>query len=197
MKKRVLWTVGLFLLMLAALAVLVSVTTAPVTSSVTALPCLSGAAGCLRFPAIIGETLAGEELALPGDFGGRFALVIVPFDRDQQVTANGWLPFARELAQQTSGLTFYSVAIFPDMAAPMRAFIRLGMNAVIPAEVHTLTLTAFLQDRQAFLDALAVPDVSVIQVFLLNADGDVLWRGQGEFTPEQGERLRQIIRPLS
>ncbi len=192
MKKRVLWTFGLILL-LAALAVLVSVTTAPATSSVTALPCLSGAAGCLRFPAITGETLTGEQLALPEDFGGRFALVTVPFDREQQVMANGWLPFARELAEQTSGLTFYSVAIFPDMAAPMRAFIRLGMNAVIPADIHAVTLTAFLQDRQTFLDALAVPNVSAIQVFLINADGDVLWRGQGEFTPEQGEDVRTVL----
>lgn len=196
MNKRVLWTVGLILAMLLAVAALVSVTTAPPTSGVAVLPCLSGVDGCLRFPAITGAALSGQEIMLPAEFDGRFVLVIVPFDRDQQVTANTWLPLARDLAQQNPGLSFYSIAVFPDMAAPMRAFIRAGMNLLIPADIHTITLTTFLQDRQAFLDALAIPDVGAIQVFLLNADGEVLWRGQGEFTPEQGHALQIFLQPV-
>lgn len=194
MKKRVLFTVGLFGAVLIALVVLVSVTGAPETSQVEAQPCLSTETGCLRFPSMNGRTLSGKILALPQDFDGEYTLVIVPFDRDQQVKADTWLPLARELAQANPRLRYYSVAIFPDMAAPMRALARGGMNVIIPADLHDITITAFLEARQTFLDALEIPDVSQIQVLLLNADGEVLWRESGDYTSTQGDSLRRVAK---
>lgn len=197
MKKRVLLSIEFIAVMLVALVVLMSVTNAPATSHVGVMPCLSSKTGCLRFPSISGATLSGQNLAMPEAFGGQYNLVIVPFDRDQQVKADTWLPVARELAQQKPNLRYYSVAIFPDMAAPIRALARGGMNVVIPAALHDITITAFLEDRQAFLDALEIPNTGLIQVFLLNADGEVLWRGSGDYTVEQGKELQKIIQPLS
>jgi hypothetical protein len=192
MKKRVLFLVGFITVMFVALAALVSVTNAPAASRVEVQSCLSIETGCLRFPMITGTTLSGKNLAMPDDFGGQYNLVIVPFDRDQQVKADTWLPIARELAQQNPELRYYSVAIFPDMAAPMRALARGGMNVVIPTDLHDITITAFLEDRQAFLDALAIPNTERIQAFLLNGDGEVLWRGSGDYTQAQGDRLRLV-----
>ncbi|HEX2905850.1 MAG TPA: hypothetical protein VHO69_03260, partial [Phototrophicaceae bacterium] len=91
---------------------------------------------------------------------------------------------------------YYSVAIFTDLAPAMRAFIRAGMNLAIPdANLQAITITAFLQNRQAFLDALAIPDTDQLQVFLLNAAGDLIWRGSGEYDIKQAEQLRAAIQP--
>ena len=37
------------------------------------------------------------------------------------------------------------------------------------------------------------PNADEMQVFLLNADGDVIWRGSGEYTPDQGDALRAAL----
>jgi hypothetical protein len=149
---------------------------------------------CLRFPAISGENLPGEAFQLPGDFVGENVLVIVPFDEEQQVNASSWLPLAHELAESQPNFTYYNVPVFPSMSAPLRTIIRTGMNLTIPdAELRTLTITVFLDDRDAFLAALEIPNVDAMQVFLLNRDRDVIWRGAGEFSAEQGESLRAAL----
>ena len=80
------------------LALLVIGRGAPVVSSVAISdqPC---SAPCLRFPTVSGENLPGQSFNLPADFAGASVLVIVPFDENQQVQAQTWLPYARELAQ--------------------------------------------------------------------------------------------------
>lgn len=197
MKKRVVLTFGLLLLLAVALLILSSIATAPATSAVQVSACVStGSGDCLHFPTISGATLTGTEITIPQDFNSKLTLIIVPFDEKQQISAGRWLPFAQTLKQDFPTLTYYSVAIFTDLAPAMRAFIRAGMNLAIPdANLQAITITAFLQNRQAFLDALAIPDTDQLQVFLLNAAGDLIWRGSGEYDIKQAEQLRAAIQP--
>jgi len=149
---------------------------------------------CLRFPEISGESLSGETFQLPADFEGDYVLVIVPFDEAQQVNASSWLPLARELAQTQPDFAYYNVPVFPRMSAPLRTIIRTGMNITIAdASLRDLTITVFLDDRDAFLAALEIPDVDAMQVLLLNRDWDVIWRGAGDFSEGQGESLRAAL----
>jgi hypothetical protein len=149
---------------------------------------------CLHFPTISGENLTGEAFILPADFEGKHNLVIVPFDEAQQVSAAAWLPLAQELAAAHPDFAYYNLPVFPAMAAPLRAIIRTGMSFTIgDARLRELTITAFLDDRDAFLAALNIPNTDAMQVFLLNEDGEVIWRGAGEFDDAQGEALREIL----
>ena len=149
---------------------------------------------CLRFPTVSGENLPGQTFNLPADFVGRSILVIVPFDENQQEQAQTWLPFARELAQAQPTFTYYNVPVFPSMAAPLRAIVRGGMSVSISdSSLRALTITVFLDDRDAFLAALSLTDAETMQVFLLNMSGDILWRGAGEFSTVQGESLRAQV----
>ncbi|HEX2905562.1 MAG TPA: hypothetical protein VHO69_01780, partial [Phototrophicaceae bacterium] len=153
MKKRVVLTFGLLLLLAVALLILSSSATAPATSAVQVSACVStGSGNCQRFPTISGATLTGTEITMPQDFTGELTFVIAAFDEKQQVNAATWLPLAQALKQDFPALTYYSVAIFTDLAPAMRAFIRAGMNLAIPdANLQAITITAFLQNRQAFL----------------------------------------------
>lgn len=173
--------------------------TAPETSTVVVSECVSASEGetCLRYPTITGQNLPGTEFTLPADFAGDYIIVLTPFDREQQQLANTWLPLAGELASAYSGLTYYNVPIFPDLAAPIRMMSRTGLTALIDDDhLRQVTITVFLEDREAFLTALEVPDVEHIRVYLLNADGDVLWQTSGEYTVEAGNQLRQEIQRL-
>jgi hypothetical protein len=149
---------------------------------------------CVRFPNVSGENLPGQTFNLPADFQGKSILVIVPFDEDQQVEAQSWLSPAREIAKQHPDFTYYNVPVFPSMAAPLRAIVRGGMSVSISdSYLRALTITVFINNRDQFLEALKLPNADALQVFLLNTDGDVLWRGAGEYSDRQGGSLQKLL----
>ncbi len=171
---------------------------APAVSGVGKQACMittqQASATCLRFPVISGDNLNGQSFTLPADFKGKTTLVIVPFDESQQVSAQTWLTLARDLASHNSNFAYYNVPIFPNMAAPMRTLIRAGMVATISdAQLRAITITVFLDKRDQFLSSLNIADVSTMQVFLLDGDGNVIWRGSGAFSSVQGDALRAAL----
>jgi hypothetical protein len=167
-------------LIIIAVALALAVT-APGTSQVTVTRCLTAAdtGDCLRFPTVSGTNLV---------------LVVVPFTDAQQILAESWLQPARDLAAQHPGLAYYNTAIFTAINPALRVVIRAGMSLAIGDEaLRAVTLTLFLDDRDAFLQALAIPDPDELEVFLLNTDGEVLWRGRGIHDPDQGAQLEQAV----
>jgi hypothetical protein len=149
---------------------------------------------CLRFPNVSGENLPGQSFNLPADFRGKSILVIVPFDENQQVEAQTWLSPARDIAQRHPDFTYYNVPVFPSMAAPLRAIVRGGMSVSISdSYLRALTITVFLDNRDQFLEALKLPNADTLQVFLLNANGEVQWRGAGEYSDPQEAVLRKLL----
>lgn len=193
------WMIILALAVIAALLLTAAGLLAPAVSTVTEQACLTVREGeeCIRFPAVTGLSLSGQELALPDDLQGEYVLVVVPFDDDQQVLAGTWLEPTQSLAEQYPGLTYYNAAILPDLAPAVRVVVRVGMNALITdSHLRDVTVTLFLADRDALLAALDIPGVDAIQVFLLNEDGEVLWRNSGEYAPEKGDGLVALLARL-
>lgn len=149
---------------------------------------------CLRFPLISGLNLRNAEMTFPTDFVGDYNFVIVPFSDEQQVNAETWLPLARELAEANPSLKYYNIPVFPDINPAIRVVIRAGLVvAIADPELQAISVTVFLENRDAFLAALNIPDVEAIQVFLVNREGDVLWRGSGLYDDTQGELLRRFV----
>ncbi len=193
MTRRQLALIIIGLIVLVGVALVgVSVIYAPEASTVETAD--SSCADCLSFPVISGENLLGEVFTLPADFVGNPVLVIVPFDETQQRQAAAWLPLARELAAAHEGFAYYDVPVFPDTAAPFKVVIRAGLNVVIsdPA-LQAVTITVFLEDRDPFLTALDLPDATALQAFLLDASHNVIWRGSGAYTDDQGASLRAAL----
>ncbi len=196
MKARRFWMIILALVFVAVLTLTAAGLLAPAVSTVMEQACLTVQAGddCIRFPAVSGLSLSGLELMLPDDLQGDYALLLVPFDDDQQVLAGTWLEPAQILAEQYPSLTYYNAAVLPDLAPAVRVVVRVGMNALITdAHLRDVTITLFLADRDALLTALDIPSADVIQIFLLNGEGEVLWRNSGEYTPEKGKSLVALL----
>ncbi|MBZ0294760.1 MAG: hypothetical protein K8L99_19515 [Anaerolineae bacterium] len=191
--------IGLVLVVIIGGALLI-LTNVPATTGVTVTQCLTASTGdeCIRFPTVSGANLLEETWMLPDDFEGDYTLVVVPFNDAQQILAQAWLPLAETLAEQYPDMTYYNTAVFPgDIAGPVRVFIRAGMIMAVPDEaLRAITFTLFLEDRDAFLAALDVPNTDEMQLFLLNANGEVLWQASGQYTEEKGAELTQKLADL-
>lgn len=158
---------------------------APDASSLVEQDCSTENADCLVFPIVTGSNLDDVEFTLPADFAGEFNLVVITFEQEQQVAAGDWYLPLNELAQADDRLRVYNVAALPDLNVAIRLMITGGLNtAVTDQAMRDVFILLFLEDPQAFLDALEIPNTSQIILLLLDSEGRVLWQGIGEYSEE-------------
>jgi len=191
--SRIIIIIGALILIMGAMVFLLQ-GNAPDASSLVEQACTQDDADCRIFPIVTGANLNDVALTLPEDFAGEFNLVVVTFEQDQQVAAADWYPFLNDLAQADDRLNLYNIAALPDLNPMIRSMITGGLNATVTDEiVRNVLILLFLEDQQAFLDALEISDTSQIILLLLDADGHVLWQGAGEYSDELAADLQTQI----
>lgn len=145
------------------------------------------------FPLVSGYNLNRQEFVFPRDFSGQFNLVIVPFQRYQQMTVDTWIPVAKELEASFPGLVYYELPTIYAMPMVSRTFLNEGMRAGIPDETaRERTITLYL-DKEAFMSGLQIPDEKDISLFLVDDMGEILWRSRGAYTPEKAAELVTVL----
>lgn len=174
------------------------VANAPEASGVRVSSCIESDGGaCVKFPAVSGTNLMGTVYDLPQGFGGAYNFVVLSFDEEQTVRAEGWLPLARELADQLPDFAYYSLPTLKAMTPLVRGIITGGMSIVIPDEhLRQITIMLFLDDLDSFLNGLSINDTSQLHLLLLNAAGEVIWQASGDYTDAAGNDLRTALDDL-
>lgn len=193
-RHRLLSAVALVAFAGVAALIVVFAASAPAASGVEASACVETNGACIHFPSVIGTNLNGRETALPEDFAGAVNFVVLSFEEEQTARAAAWLPVAQEMAAEYPGFAFYSVPVLPSVNAIIRGFIMSGMLVLIPDESNReITVMLFLDDIDALLSALAIPDRAALQLFLVNADGSIHWRTAGDYTDAAANALRIVV----
>lgn len=147
----------------------------------------------MKFPMVQGSNLSGNEFRLPGDFEGEYNLVLIPYLREQQANVDTWGECLKRLAVQYPGLRYYELPTLPKYNRVQQFFIDNGMRGGIPdPAVRARTITLYI-DVEAFNSALNLPTINDIYVLLLNRSGEVLWRSNGDYTPEKGDALAAVL----
>ena len=150
--------------------------------------------GETQFPVVSGYNLNRQEFEFPRDFEGELNLVIVPFQQYQQTIGNTWLPFAQEVEASFPGFVYYELPTIYEMSALSRTFLNECMRAGIPDETaRQRTITLYL-DKEAFRSALDIPGENDVHLFLVDPDGNILWRTTGQYTTEKASELIALIK---
>ena len=149
-----------------------------------------------HFPRVSGNNLDRQEFEFPRDFEGELNLVIIPFLQKQQLDVNTWIPAAQELERSYPGLVYYELPTIYKLPALSRTFINEGMRAGIPDQTsRERTITLYL-DKETFKAALKITSEDVISLFLIDRQGNILWREEGRFTEEKVTGLIEVITDL-
>ena len=145
------------------------------------------------FPSVTGINLEGREIALPDGFEGERNLVLVAFEREHQTLVDTWLDYAGTLELRDERVRVYEVPTIYEVGALYRSFINSGMRAGIPdPQARARTITVYL-DRERFVGALDLPDMSTIYPMLIDETGAILWRGRGPLDPEQAREFEAAL----
>jgi hypothetical protein len=146
-----------------------------------------------HFPLVSGFNLNRQEFIFPQDFEGDLNLIIVPFQQYQQQIVNTWIPFAQEAEVTFPGFIYYELPTIYEMPVLSRTFINEGMRAGIPDQTaRERTITLYL-DKSKFKSALDIPNENDIYLFLVDQNGEILWRANGAYTQEKADSLQQFI----
>ena len=150
------------------------------------------AMGEKNFPVMTGIDLLGEERILPKSFTGRFNLVAVAFEREQQEDVNTWIPVAEKLMQKHSSLKFYEIPLIYKMNAAMRGWINIGMRAVIEDKTSRERTITVYTDRDKFTSLMNMQTQS-IYVLLLDDKGKIHWKHEGVTTEKAIQSLSRLL----
>ena len=147
----------------------------------------------MKFPQATGSNLLRERLSLPQDFKGQYNLLFVPFQQWQQMEVDSWLDFTSQLEQTFPGLAHYELPTIQKRSSISQWFINEGMRAGIPnPQTRAQTVTLYI-DKSAFRQALEISDEQHTTLLLTDANGEIIWRERGAFSPQKGASLTQAL----
>ncbi len=150
-----------------------------------------------RLLPISGDNLDGQTLAFPDDFSAPFNLVVMPFNRDQQTAAVGWLATFEQAARADERVAYYSIAALTDLQPFVRTLVVQGLNvAVRHAETRQRVVVTFLENQAAVVAALGAGDTTAMRVLIVAQDGRVLWQLSGEHSAEREAALLEALDAL-
>jgi hypothetical protein len=150
----------------------------------------------MKFPEVQGSNLEGKEYNLPYDLEQKLNLLIVPFRREQQVLVNEWSNFLRELIEKYSFFEFYEIPTLAKGYILMRFAIDGGMKAGIANKrTRERTITIYINKRK-FKKQLQIQNENLIYLFLVNREGEIYWKEQGQFNEKKGNKLEKILKDL-
>jgi hypothetical protein len=153
------------------------------------------AAGLL-FPTIQGENLSGRKMVLPKDFEGKVNIVIVAFQREQQLLVNSWTQVIQQLEKKYPELHTYELPTISTGYKLMKWIIDNGMRSGIKdmkTRDHTITL---FTNTKKFRDDLSLPTDETIYVMIVDASGAVRWKTSGSMTPMSAALLNAAVDEL-
>jgi hypothetical protein len=149
----------------------------------------------VRFPSADGKALTGDKFLVPEDLEKPHNLLLVAFQREQQEDVDTWIPRLERVEDTNEDFAFYEFPILPEMNAVARWFIYQGMRGGISQERARARTITFHLDKERFKEQLGIESEDLIQIFLADSTGVIIWRESGIWSEEKEEELLRVLSP--
>jgi hypothetical protein len=128
-------------------------------------------------PTTSGETLSGKKIVLADAVRGHAAVLVAGFSHDGGIACGDWMKAIRGDAA-LAGVDVYEIAMLEGAPGIIRGMIKSGMRKgmSIAEQERSVVLT---QDDKLWEKFFDVSNTKEPQVILLDAKGNVEWRGHG------------------
>lgn len=144
------------------------------------------------FPAVSGESLAGESFDLPADLEGQPAVLILGYVQDAQFDADRWL-FG--LLQAETPVKVLEVPTIPGLVPSLIGHrIDEGMRSGIPSEDWSVVVTVYGDRARDIVELTGNENPRNVRVLLLDGDGVVRWFHDRGFSAGKLLELDRLVR---
>lgn len=142
-----------------------------------------------KFPVIKGESLAGKEIKIPDDIEGKPAVLILAFERKTQEKIDGWTKAVIGRYGDNDSVDYFEIPMIGGwFAKAMSGIIDAGMRGGVPKNLHDNVVT-YYGDLDNYFEELNIKDESDCYLFLIDKNGIVRYRTNGEADEQKIEQL--------
>jgi hypothetical protein len=147
----------------------------------------------MKFPKVSGKDLNGNPHTIPDTLEGQLNLLIVAFQQWHVRPIETWIPFIQTLIAEHLNIQFYELPTLRKFNFLSQRIIDSGMRSGIRSkEMRARTITLYI-DKVEFDQALDIPTEDTISLFLVDCNGNILWRDTGTFTEDKGTAILHLI----
>jgi hypothetical protein len=145
-----------------------------------------------RLPTVATKRLDQQPIVLPQGLPAQRTLALVAFKSSQREEVRSWIRGLR-LAEDPS-IAWFKMPVLSDPGTEQgRSEIESVLLARHPADIERSRLVPVFTDRDAFSRAAGLPDTEHAWVLVLDRDGNVLARAQGQFDQQKAQALRETV----
>lgn len=139
----------------------------------------------MRFPTLHAHDLEEKSYLVPDELPGRFRVILLPFKQWHQILVGQWEDALTPVIEGREDVTVWEVPALGAVWKPVRGYIDGGMRGGIPdIDVRRHTLTDY-GELDVIKSGLGITDHETAYAFLVDAQGEILWRDAGEPDPEK------------
>ena len=145
-----------------------------------------------HMPASMSQTLSHQPLAVPEDFPSERTLALITFKGDQRAQAETWIEGLNLKNDATISWMRVSVLNDPGTTSGRNAAeTRLRQNYTSDSE--RAKLVPVFTDKADFVRAAGLNGINQSYAVVVNREGDVLARVEGQFDAAKAELLRETL----
>lgn len=145
-----------------------------------------------EIPTFVSQTLSRQSIIVPEGLPTERTLALIGFQRSHHVLVQGWVDGLN--LRNDSSIAWMRMPVINDPGT------QEGRNAVegkllrhYPLEAERAKLVPAFVDRDRFTRAAGLHSTNQVYAVVMNRQGDVLARVEGQFDPEKAVRLRETL----
>jgi hypothetical protein len=145
-----------------------------------------------RLPTLTAKRLDQQPVVFPNQLPAERSLALVAYTRTQRAEIDSWIRGLR--LDQDSSIAWFRMPVMNDPGdESARNAIEKKLLDRHPTEAARSRLVPVFTNREAFVRAAGLSGMEHASILVLNRDGKVLARAEGEFDEDKAQALRETL----
>jgi hypothetical protein len=156
-----------------------------------AAPQAKASGSSIKFPQITSKNLNDRPAEFPSDLPGAKTLILIAFQRKQQVDFDGWI--SKLGLKKRNGPAWIEMPVVADYGSIWRSVVYNGMRSGITNTEDREHVYTVYGKRETFMRKLNIPTSEQVYVLVVRTNGQVLARVDGRYSQKKADVLLKAM----
>ena len=145
-----------------------------------------------KLPSLQTKRLDQRPLVFPQELGAERTLALIAFSKAQRPDVESWIDGLK--LRSDNSISWVRVPVYADNGdIASRDAAEHRMLSRYPTPGERSNVVPVFTDRDAFIRAAGLSDTDHVYAVVVNRQGEVLARAQGEYDPDKARALRETL----
>jgi hypothetical protein len=144
-----------------------------------------------RLPAFMAQTLLRQPVTVPEGLPSDRTLALITFQRGHHAQVESWIQ-GMNLRNDPS-ITWMRMPVLNDPGTLGRSVVENRLLQHYPADTERAKLVPVFTDRASFVRSAGLGGTDQVYAVVVNRQGDVLARVEGQFDADKAQTLRETL----